>query len=230
MCGRFGFFELIYFIEKLRQLELPFLEAPEFRYTASYNIAPETDIVILLGENGKHTLRQAQWGMIPHWARELPKVRPINARAESLAVKPYFRNMLHRHHCIIPASGFYEWKRVSGSKKQPYFIHRSDNTPMAFAGLWDIWRSSESNTQPVVSFTIITTEANNTMKPIHDRMPVILEPEHWKEWLEAGTPDATKLLVPSGDDKLDIYPVSTKVNSPRHTSRDCTEPVEEEGL
>ena len=118
--------------------------------------------------------------------------------------------MLHRNHCIIPASGFYEWQRSAGIKKQPYYIHRIDGTPMAFAGLWDTWQPSDKEASPVVSCTIITTAANLTMKPVHDRMPVILEPEHWKQWLEAGTPDAVKLLVPLGDDKLDIYPFQQK--------------------
>jgi putative SOS response-associated peptidase YedK len=163
--------------------------------------------------------------MTPHWAKELPKVRPINARAESLAQKPYFRHMLHRHHCLIPASGFYEWKRSAGPKKQPWYIHRSDGTPMAFAGLWDTWQPPEGGALPVVSCTIITTEANHTIKSVHDRMPVILEPEHWKVWLDAGTPDAVKLLVPTGEDKLDIYPVSVKVNNPRYNSRDVIEQI-----
>ena len=116
MCGRFGFFELKYFIDKLRQLELPFEEYPNVRAPGRYNIAPDTDIIALLGDHGRYNLRMAHWGMIPHWAKELPKVRPINARAETLAVKPYFRHMLHRNHCIIPASGFYEWQRSAGTK------------------------------------------------------------------------------------------------------------------
>jgi putative SOS response-associated peptidase YedK len=227
MCGRFGFFELIYFIEKLRQLELPFEEVVNVRLPARYNIAPDTDIIALLGDHGHDHLGTARWGLIPHWAKELPKVRPINARAETLAVKPYFRHMLHRHHCIIPASGFYEWQRSAGRKKQPYYIHRSDGTPMAFAGLWETWQPLETGASPLVSCTIITTEANRIMKPIHDRMPVILEPGDWKEWLEAGPYDATKLLVPSGDDKLEIYPVSTKVNNPRYIRSDVIEKAED---
>lgn len=229
MCGRFGFFELKYFIDKLRQLELPFEEYAGVRSPARYNIAPDTDIIALLGDHGSFTLGMAHWGMIPHWAKELPKVRPINARAETLAVKPYFRHMLHHHHCIIPASGFYEWQRTAGTKKQPYYIHRIDGTPMAFAGLWDTWQPPDNGAPPVVSCTIITTEANQTMKPVHDRMPVILEPEQWKKWLEACSPDAVKLLVPSDDDKLAIYPVSTKVNNPQYIRRDCIEEVEGEG-
>ncbi len=227
MCGRFGFFELIYFIEKLRQLELLFEEGVNVRVPARYNISPDTDIIALFGGHGHYNLGMARWGLIPHWAKELPKVRPINARAETLAVKPCFRHLLRRHHCLIPASGFYEWRRSAGTKKQPFYIHRSDGTPMAFAGLWDTWQPPEIGALPVVSCTIITTEANHIMKPVHDRMPVILEPGYWKEWLEAGTPGATKLLVPSGDDNFDIYPVSTKVNNPRYIRHDVIEKVEE---
>lgn len=228
MCGRFGFFELRYFIEQLRQLELPFVEAEEFSFRPGYNIAPDTDIAALLGDHGSCTLSLAHWGLIPHWAKAMPKVRPINARAESLAAKPYFRHMLNRRHCLIPASGFYEWKRTGGPKKQPWYIHRNDGRPMAFAGLWDSWQPPETGEPPVVSCTIITTAANRKMQPVHDRMPVILEPVHWKQWLETGTPGALELLVPAEEGTLDIYPVSTKVNNPQYVRRDCIERVEEE--
>ena len=176
MCGRFVFFELKDFIRQLHQYELPFVEEQAIDISANYNIAPDTDIVALLGNQSKYTLTLAHWGVIPHWAKAMPKVRPINARAETLAIKPYFRHMLHRTHCIIPASGFYEWKQTAQSKKQPYYIHRADGKPMAFAGLWDIWKA-DASAAPVVSCTIITADANSEMKFVHDRMPVILEPE-----------------------------------------------------
>ncbi|WP_076791450.1 SOS response-associated peptidase [Chlorobium sp. KB01] len=221
MCGRFGFFELKYFIEQLRQLELPFEEEEGFVFHPGYNIAPESRIVTLLAESGRYTLAEAHWGLIPHWAREMPKVRPINARAESLSVKPYFRHMLNRRHCLIPASGFYEWQRSGGAKKQPYYIHRVDGRPMAFAGLWESWQPVDAAEAPVRSCTIITTRANHQMAPVHDRMPVILEPENWRQWLQAGKPGAEKLLEPSGEGTLDIYPVSTRVNNPQYIRRDC---------
>lgn len=220
MCGRFVFFDVQKFIDQLRQYELPFEDEKEFSFKPRYNIPPESDIVMLQGDHGQYILKFAHWGVIPHWAKEKPKVRPINARAETLAIKPYFRHMLHRTHCIIPASGFYEWKKVTPQKKQPYYIHRKDGNPMAFAGLWDIWQPDNS-VQPLVSCTIITTDANSKMKFVHDRMPVILEPEHWKEWLDTGTPGASKLLTPTKDGSLDIYPVSAKVNNPRYTEQDC---------
>jgi putative SOS response-associated peptidase YedK len=130
--------------------------------------------------------------------------------------------MLHRTHCLIPASGFYEWKLTGQSKKLPYYIHRADGKPMAFAGLWDIWKADASEA-PLVSCTIITTDANREMKSVHDRMPVILEPEHWKEWLDAHISGAGELLLPAKDGVLDIYPVSTKVNNPKYTQHDCIE-------
>ena len=226
MCGRFGFFELKYFIQQLHQYELPFVEEQEMDFSANYNIAPGTDIVALLGDHTRYTLTFAHWGIIPHWAKSMPKVRPINARAETLAIKPYFRNMLNRTHCIIPASGFYEWKQTSLSRKQPCYIHRADGKPMAFAGLWDIWKA-DAAAAPVVSCTIITTDANREMKFVHDRMPVILEPEHWKEWLDAASPEAGKLLLPAKDGALDIYPVSKNVNNPQYSRHDCIERYEE---
>ncbi len=223
MCGRFGFFELAIFIEQLRQLELPFEEAQGFSYRQSWNIAPESGIVALLGDHGLLSLNLLRWGLIPQWSTSLPKVRPINARAESLAAKPFFRHMLNRHHCIIPASGFYEWKAAAGQGKEAWYAHRADGKPMAMAGLWDEWREPGTDAPPVLSCTIITTVANRRMKPVHDRMPVILEPHDWKCWLESGTPDALDLLKPSDEGIIDLYAVSSKVNNPRNSDRSCLE-------
>ncbi len=223
MCGRFGFYELSCFIEQLRQLELPFDEAPGFSYRQSWNIAPESGIVALLGNHGRYTLDLARWGLVPHWSGSLPKVRPINARADSVATKPFFRHMLHRRHCLVPASGFYEWKAAEGKKKEPWYFRRRDGRPMAMAGLWDEWIEPGSNAPARRSCTIITTEANAEMKPVHDRMPVILEPDDWKMWLESGTPGALELLKPSGEEVLGRYRVAPIVNSPRNNGPECIE-------
>jgi len=227
MCGRFGFYELSYFIEQLRQLSLPFDEAPGFSYRQSWNITPESPVVALLGDHGRYTLDTARWGLIPHWATVMPKVRPINARADSLATKPFFRHMLNRHHCIVPASGFYEWKTLSGSTKEPWYIHRRDGQPMAMAGLWDEWTPPGPPSAPIVSCTIITTEANPEMKAIHSRMPVILEQKEWKSWLESGNPAALKLLDASDAGALELYQVSTRVNNPRNNNPSCISRKEE---
>ena len=160
MCGRFGFYELKYFLDLLRQLDLPFEENQDYLQTNRYNIPPETDIIILQANHGPYKFTSSRWGLIPYWAKELPKIRPINARAESLGSKPYYRHLVGRNHCLIPASGFYEWRRIDGKKKQPYFIHRSDGLPMAFAGLWDTWAPNNQEEHAITTCTIITTEAN----------------------------------------------------------------------
>ncbi|NTU58196.1 MAG: SOS response-associated peptidase [Chlorobiaceae bacterium] len=229
MCGRFGFFELSHFIEQLRQLALPFEEAPGFSYRQSWNIVPESPVVALLGDHGHYTLGIARWGLIPQWASAMPKVRPINARSDSLAAKPFFRHMLNRHHCIVPASGFYEWKNITDAPKEPWFIHRKDGRPMAFAGLWDQWQQPGSTSPPMVSCTIITTDANREMKPVHSRMPVILEENEWKQWLESGNPHALDLLDPANNGSLDLHPVSTKVNNPRNNDANCIRQTGESG-
>ena len=223
MCGRFGFFELGYFIEQLRQLELPFDEAKGFSYRQNWNITPDSGIVALLGNHGHYTLSIVRWGLIPHWCDSLPKVRPANARSDSLAAKPFFRHMLHRHHCLVPASGFYEWKVTGGPRKEPWYVHRADGKPMAMAGLWDEWRMPGSNDLPIVSCTIVTTDANRQMQPVHARMPVILEPDAWRGWLESGNPGAIGMLKPAPDGVLDLYPVSTKVNNPSNSGAECIE-------
>jgi putative SOS response-associated peptidase YedK len=195
MCGRFGFYELKYFLDLLRQLELPFEENQDYPQSNRYNIPPETDIITLQANHGPYILSSARWGLIPYWAKELPKIRPINARAESLVSKHYYRHLLGRNHCLIPASGFYEWKRIDGKKKQPYYIYRADSKPMAFAGLWDSWKPKSQDAPAVTTCTIITTDANEQIATLHDRMPVVLEPENWKKWLEADPKDVQKPLV-----------------------------------
>jgi len=226
MCGRFVFVDLVSFLELLEQYELPFEAAEGFRFNASYNIAPESEIVILKGDHGRYRLDVAHWGLVPHWAKEMPKVRPINARAESLGQKPYFRHMVNRSHCLIPASGFYEWSIGGGGAKQPYYIRRKDERPMAFAGLWDRWVPQEQGAPAVQSCTIVTTDANSEMQAVHDRMPVILEPEEWGAWLQAGRQGSMELLRPAGDESLELYPVSKRVSNPRHGGHECIERVE----
>ena len=258
MCGRFGFFELRYFLDVLRQLELPFEKDNHYRFTPGYNIAPESTITVLLGDEGTNLLSNAHWGVIPHWAESMPKVRPINARAESLGMKPYFRHMLNRRHCLIPASGFYEWSAErngsdkwseqrnaiakssatrdasdkssatrDASAKHPWFIHRSDGRPMALAGLWDRWQPPDPEKPPITSCTIITTAANRPMRAIHDRMPVILEPETWRLWLEPEKSSAVGLLNPAAEGILELYRVSTRVNNPQYIRKECIERLEE---
>ena len=226
MCGRFGFYELKYFLDLLRQLELPFEENQDYPQMNRYNIPPETDIIILQASHKPYKLTSARWGLIPRWAKELPKIRPINARSESLVSKPSYRHLVGRNHCLIPASGFYEWERIEGKKKQPYFIHRADGLPMAFAGLWDTWKLKNIEEPVITTCTIITTAANERIATLHDRMPVILESKNWKAWLDADPVNLSKILVPADNGILDIYPVATQVNNARYQCSNCIERVE----
>ena len=167
--------------------------------------------------------------MIPSWAKD-PKVgdRMINARADSLADKPAYERAFRRHRCLVPAEGFYEW-HGRGSRKQPMFVHRRDGEPMAFAGLWAAWRDEASDTDWLRSCAIVTTNANNTLAPLHDRMPVVLEERDWDRWLDpdSGDVDAlARLLQPASDDLLVAYPVGTAVNSADNDGPELVERVE----
>ncbi|MCF8382870.1 MAG: SOS response-associated peptidase [Chlorobium sp.] len=249
MCGRFAFFELLRFLDELRETGFPYERNEHYHFMPGYNIAPESTITVLLGDEGTNLLSNAHWGLIPHWADSMPKVRPINARAESLGMKPYFRHMLNRRHCLIPASGFYEWsaerngsdkcsaernasdkwrEQRNASAKHPWFIHRSDGRPMALAGLWDIWQPPDPEKPPLTSCTIITTAANPQMRAIHDRMPVILEPETWKPWLEPEKDASVELLKPAAEGILELHRVSRKINNPQYIRKDCIEPLADE--
>jgi putative SOS response-associated peptidase YedK len=184
----------------------------------NYNVAPTEDVYAVLVDGGIRRLEALHWGLVPYWAKD-PKAgnRMINARAESLATKNAYKRALQKRRCLIPADGFYEWKAVPGQKqKQPMYIDRPDGEPLAFAGLWEVWRSRDVPGDELHSCTIITTAANDTMAPVHDRMPALLPPSAWSEWLDPTVDDIDvlgKFLVPAPNGILQIRPVSTEVNN-----------------
>ena len=191
-----------------------------------YNVAPSQNIPIVRDEGEKRRFALARWGLIPHWAKDIKiGYSTINARAETVASKPAFRNAFRHRRCLIPADGFYEWQVIPGSKtKQPWFIVLKDREPMAFAGLWERWRSPEG--EELESCSIIVTDANEIMRPIHDRMPVILAPCDWDAWLEPDAKDVgglQGLLKSYPAEGMAAWPVSTKINSPRNDSVECME-------
>ncbi|GIW78580.1 MAG: DUF159 family protein [Gemmatales bacterium] len=191
-----------------------------------YNIAPTQNVPVvrLAGNTGPRELALLRWGLIPSWATDLSiGNRLINARSETAADKPAFRAAFRKRRCLVVADGFYEWKKTDG-KKQPYFIKRCDDRPFAFAGLWE---SCPHNDERIETCTILTTAANDWMKPLHDRMPVILPPERYDRWLDPTIeqPDELRsLLRPIALEELEAYPVSTLVNNPRFDSPRCVEP------
>jgi putative SOS response-associated peptidase YedK len=206
-------------------------EAPEALLEPSYNVAPTNDVYAVLDDGGVRRLDAFHWGLVPIWAKD-PRQgsKMINARAETLAAKNAYKPAFKRRRCIIPADGFYEWKKIPGQKtKQPHFIHRPDGEPLAFAGLWEVWRGPDKQGDPLRSCTIVTTSANETMQPLHDRMPVILPASAWEEWLDPANDDIDtlgKLLVPAPPELIVTHPVSTEVNSVRNKGAELIEPVE----
>jgi putative SOS response-associated peptidase YedK len=188
-----------------------------------FNIAPTQDVLAVRADSGSREAVPLRWGLIPSWADD-PKIgnRMINARSETAPDKPAFRTPFKRKRCLIPASGFYEWqKRDDG--KQPYHIHPQQGGLMAFAGLWDRWQPADGDA--IESCTILTTSANRTLSELHDRMPVILAPQDYGDWLEAAADVAAlqRLLRSATEDFLDFEPVSKLVNNVRNTGPECLE-------
>lgn len=208
-------------------------EAPEALLEPGYNVAPTNDVYAVLADGSTRHLDAFHWGLVPSWAKD-PKIgsKMINARAETLAEKNAYKAAFKRRRCLIPADGFYEWKKhptEAKGKKQPYFIHRPDGEPYAFAGLWEVWRGPEKDQEPLRSCTIITTSPNEPMSAIHDRMPVILPPDAWDDWLDRDNDDLEllgKLLVPSAPQIISMHPVSTEVNNVRNKGPHLTEPID----
>jgi putative SOS response-associated peptidase YedK len=162
-------------------------------------------------------------GLVPAWSRDARQA-PINARSETVADKPMFRHAFRKRRCLIPADGFYEWA-VVGGRKQPFCFRPQDERPFAFAGLWERWEGPDG---PVESCAILTTQANELVRPVHERMPVILPEHHWSAWLDAGLHNAAEvvpLLLPFPAEAMRAYPVGLMVNSPKNDGPGCLEPA-----
>ncbi len=193
MCGRFALFFGPEGLAKHFGVTIEDVTAPD-----RYNIAPTQPVLIV--RHPAETDRQAahvRWGLIPSWAKDASiGNRQINARAETAPERPAFRSAFKARRCLIPASGFYEWQATGGKHKQPYYVHARSGEPLAFAGLWERWRPSKDES-PVESCTILTTDANATMAPIHDRMPIILAPGDYATWLgeSPASPDDLRSLL-----------------------------------
>jgi putative SOS response-associated peptidase YedK len=193
----------------------------------SWNVAPTDSIsVVVLRETGRE-LRTLRWGLVPSWSKDKKgAARMINARAETVATKPAFRNALGRRRCLVPADGWYEWMTGADGRKQPFFITRSSGGPVAFAGLYEVWRDPATE-ELLRTCAVVTTAAAPSLAYLHERMPVVLPPEAWAEWLDPALDDPLGLLEPH--EGFDAYPVSPAVNSVRNNDPSLVEPVPAEG-
>jgi putative SOS response-associated peptidase YedK len=220
MCGRYT---LATPVEKLAE-EFGF-DASSVELPPNYNVAPTQGVAAVLAENGRRRLEILRWGLIPSWADD-PQIgsRMINARAETAPEKPSFRRSFRERRCLIPADGFYEWKRTNGAK-QPYYIHMKEGRPFAFAGLWESWK--DDGGPEIRTCTILTTKPNALAGEIHNRMPVILPTGSYDVWLdpEADRDELYGLLAPYPEDEMEAYPVSRFVNSPQNNDPRCIEPA-----
>lgn len=245
MCGRFVSSSPPDEVARYFDVDQTAEQALEHR--PNFNTAPTTDVFVVYEDGSTRRLDTFHWGLVPAWAKDLSVGnRMINARSETVASKPAFRRAFARRRCIVPVDGFYEWKAVPGQKrKQPFFIHRPDGEPYAFAGLWEQWRGTpaaagspeegQGEEVTVRSVTIITGAANEPMSAIHDRMPIILAPSAWATWLDPEMHDTEQLgrfLVPAPPELITMHPVSTDVNSVRNKGEhlvDVVDPVAEDG-
>ncbi|MBW3664065.1 MAG: SOS response-associated peptidase [Actinobacteria bacterium] len=198
---------------------------------ARYNVAPTQEVYAIIQRDGDRRLGTLQWGFVPFWAEDPSKSRnPINARIEGIHDKRMFSQAFERRRCIVPADGFYEWKKTDEvtakgkPKKQPFYIHDPDGDPLAFAGIWSSWRpEGDENAEPVYSVAIITTKAKGPMAEVHDRMPLMLPGELWDRWLDPDVTDvaAVEELVKDLDaPDLELYEISTRVNNVRNEGPD----------
>lgn len=207
------------------------IEQAEIDFVPRYNLAPtQTASVVAWGgergasgekNEGRPELRRARWGLIPFWAKD-EKIGNslVNARAEGIATKPAFRNSFKKRRCVVLADGFFEWQKVAGGK-QPMYIHMKEGRTFVFGGLWDRWNDLET-------FTIVTVDANELCSKVHDRMPLILREEAIARWLDPKTPleEVSGLMRPYAAEEMDLFPVSTVVNTPKVDSAECVRRVE----
>ena len=220
MCGRFSLKTPIPELSELFRADASTLGPQDPRF----NVAPTEDIVIVRTNQGSRELASLRWGLIPSWAEELTDLPlMINARSESLESRRAFRDLVPNRRCAILADGFFEWRSEYGIR-QPYFVRRCDQLPIAFAGLWDEWRGPVST---IESCTIVTTSANDLLRPLHNRMPVILDDAGTQLWLDQGMNVRTCFPLDTCEyEGLEAFPVSTRVNRVSHVVPDCIEPID----
>ena len=220
MCGRYASFLPPDAIARLFRTVNPLPNV-----AASWNVAPTDDAMVVRRhpDAGERHLDVLGWGLIPYFTKDAKGGRkPINARAETVATSGMFRATFAKRRCLVPASAFYEWKVAAGGK-QPYAIGRVDGEPMALAGLWEGWRAPDG--EVVRTFLIVTTEANAALREVHERMPVIIEPDAWPVWLGEAEGDPAALLRPAADDAVKAWPVGKAVGSVKNNGPDLLLPV-----
>lgn len=231
MCGRYASSRKpedladVFEVEDVRTEPLP----------ASYNVAPTTTQYVVLerlhDEDVQRQLRALRWGLVPRWAKDVGiGNKMINARSETLLTKGVFAKPLSRRRCLVPADGYFEWYAEPGRKtKQPFFIRRRDGRPTAMAGLYEIWRDPDGpEDERLWSFTVITTDANDELRHIHDRMPAMLGEEHWAQWLDPAVTDGesvSALLRPAPVGDFEAYPVSKAVSNVRNDVPELLDPL-----
>ncbi len=227
MCGRYVSVSSPTILAERFQVEEVRADAAD----ANYNVTSRADVPVIAERDGHRVLDRVRWGLVPSWAKDLSVGdRMINARAERLSKSNAYKRPFERRRCIVAADGFYEWQAVAGRKqKQPWFIRRRDGEPLAFAGLWEIWhdRAVGDDAPRVRTCTIITTEPNDLMRPIHDRMPVILPESAWDTWLDVDNHDVRslgQLLVPAPSEDLEGWPITMLVNKPVNNGPELLEP------
>lgn len=222
MCGRYTHLFTWEELHRLSTLTTPRIDLPR-----SFNVAPtQTAPVVRMVEGGRG-VEMLKWGLVPFWASDLKIGNSlINARGETVAEKPAFRAAFKARRCLVPVSGFYEWKKLEGPKvKQPYYIRAAVDEPLLLAGLWESWRdkSGASEAKAVETYTIVTTTPNELMAELHDRMPVVVDPSDQAAWLQGTVEGAKALIRPYPAELMMSYPVSTRVNSPRVNDELCIE-------
>lgn len=196
----------------------------------NYNVAPTTEVLGVVAHDGQRVIESFRWGLVPSWAKDISiGSKMINARAETLADKPSFKGLFRHRRLLVPMDGFYEWQKAL-SGKIPMFIRRTDGAPVVVAGLWSVWKEPGSSPDEpwLHTCTLITTQANADMAPVHDRMPVILDPKDWDEWLDPRNDDVAELaqlLRPAADHVVTMHAVSTRVNSVRNKGSDLIVPI-----
>jgi putative SOS response-associated peptidase YedK len=201
---------------------------PEFDFAPRYNIAPTQDVPVVAEDEAGRRMGLLRWGLVPFWADD-PSIgnRLINARSETVARKPAFRGPFRRRRCLVPADGFYEWRKEAGGRKTPFWIRLAGQEVFTMAGIWDRWEGDDG--EALHTFSILTTDAAPEIAAIHPRMPLVLPPSRRDTWLDPSSEpdDLLPLLEPERDMELAFHPVSTVVNSPGNDRPECIEPLDE---